>query len=80
MNEVKMGNKTPEEKKVADNLEKSYKSREEVVIFFRDYAKRMLDAGCKVKQDGKEQEEREQRAAGLKILTPKNASKIVNSS
>ena len=37
MNEVKMGNKTPEEKKVADNLEKSYNSREEVIIFFRDY-------------------------------------------
>ena len=40
----------------------------------------MLDAGYKVKQDETEPEEREQRAAGLKILTPKNASKIVNSS
>ena len=34
MNEVKMGNKTPEEKKVADSLEKSYNSREDVIIFF----------------------------------------------
>ena len=31
----------------------------------------MLDAGCKAKQDGTKQEEREQRAAGLKILIPK---------
>ena len=33
----------------------------------------MIDAGYKLKQDGTEQEEREQRAAVLKILTPKNA-------
>ena len=31
----------------------------------------MLDAGYKAKQDGTKQEEREQRAAGLKILIPK---------
>ena len=31
----------------------------------------MLDAGYKTKQDETKQVEREQRAAGLKILTPK---------
>ena len=31
----------------------------------------ILDAGYKAKQDGTKQEEREQRAAGLKIWTPK---------
>ena len=31
----------------------------------------MLDAGYKAKQDGTKQKEREQRAAGLKILIPK---------
>ena len=31
----------------------------------------MLDVGYKGKQDEKKQKEREQRAAGLKILTPK---------
>ena len=31
----------------------------------------MLDAGYKGKQDGTKQEEREQRGAGLKIVTPK---------
>ena len=47
-------------------MKKIYNSREEVINFFRDYAKMMLDAGYKAKQDITEQ-----RAAGLKILTPK---------
>ena len=33
------------------------------IIFFRNYAKTMLDSGCKVKQD-------ETKGTGLKILTP----------
>ena len=56
-------------KKVVNNLETFYNSTEEV--FFRDYAKTMLAAGNKAKQDGTKQDEREQRASGLKILTPK---------
>ena len=64
-----MGNKTSEQKKVVHNLEKFYNSREEV--FIRDYAEMMLDASCKAKQDGTKQGEREQRASGLKRLTPK---------
>ena len=69
INEVKIGNKTPEQKKVVDNLEKFYNSREEDIIFFRDYAKMMLDAGYKSEKD--EIKQGETTRAGLKILTPK---------
>ena len=65
-----MGNKTPKQKKV-DNLEKIYNSRKEFNNFFRDYATMMLHASYKAKQDGTKQDEKEQRAAELKILTPK---------
>ena len=61
-----MGNKTPEQKKVLDNLENFYYSREEVFNFFRDYGKMKLDAGYNAKQD-----ETEQGGTGIKILTPK---------
>ena len=46
-------------KKVVDNLEKFYNSRGEVINFFRDYAKMILDASYKIKQEGTKQEERE---------------------
>ena len=36
LNEVKMGNKTIEQRETISNLEKFYKSREEVINFFRD--------------------------------------------
>ena len=71
-----MGNKTPQ-KKVVDNLEKFYNSRGEVINFFRDYAKMILDASYKIKQEGTKQEEREQTAAGLKILTVKQMLQIL---
>ena len=61
-----MCNKLRNKKKQQIILKKISNSREEVINFFRDYAKMMLDAGCKAKQDITEQ-----RAAGLKILTPK---------
>ena len=32
-----MGNKTIQQRKTISNLEKFYKSREEVINFFRDY-------------------------------------------
>ena len=48
------------------NLEKFYHSREEVISFFRDYAKMMLDAAYNAKQN-----ETEQDGTGLKILTSK---------
>ena len=67
-----MGNKTPEQNKVVDNLGKFYNSRKEVFLnFFIDYAKMMIDAAYKAKCDIAKQKEREQRAAGLKILTHK---------
>ena len=47
-----------------DNLEKFYKSREEVLHFFRDYTKMFFDANYDAKQD-------ETKGTGLKILTPK---------
>ena len=64
-------------KKVVDNLGKFYNSRGEVINFFRDYAKMILDASYKIKQEGTKQEEREQTAAGLKILTVKQMLQIL---
>ena len=54
----------PERSKVITNLESFCKSREEVVNFFRDYSKMMLDSNYKTKQDAT-------KGTGLKILTPK---------
>ena len=64
INKVEMDRKTFEQEKVITNLENFYKSREEVFVFFRDYAKMMLDSGYKAKQD-------ETKGTRLKILTPK---------
>ena len=64
LNEVKIGKKTIEQKETIDNLEKFYKSREEVINFFRDYGKIVLDAAYKSKEN-------ETKGKGLKILTPK---------
>ena len=47
-----------------NNLEKFYNSREEIINFFRDYGKMILDAAYKSKQIGT-------KGKGLKILTPK---------
>ena len=49
---------------MVDNLNKFYLSREEIINFFKDYAKMILDVGYKAKQD-------ETKGTGLKILTPK---------
>ena len=56
-----MGKKSAEQKKVIDNLNKLYLSREEVINFFRYYFEILSEASYRAKQDG----------AGLKILTPK---------
>ena len=48
------------------NLAKFYHSREEVINFFRDYAKMMLDASYNAEQNKTEQD-----GIRLKILTPK---------
>ena len=47
-----------------NNLEKFYLSREEVINFFRDYGKMVLDAAYKSKEN-------KNKGKGLKILTPK---------
>ena len=49
---------------MVDNIHKFYLSREEVIDFYKDYAKMILDAGYKVKHD-------ETKGTGLEILTPK---------
>ena len=64
LSNIKIGKKTTEQKEVINNLEKFYLSREEVINFFRDYGKMVLDAAYKSKQN-------ETEGKGLKILTPK---------
>ena len=64
INEVKIGGKNSEQEKVVNNLGNFYKSREEVLNFFRDYTKMFFDASYEAKQD-------ETKGTGLKILTPK---------
>ena len=61
LNKVKIGKKAAKQKKVIDNLNKFYNSREEVINFLRDYIEMISDAGFKAKQD----------RGRLKILTPK---------
>ena len=61
---IKFGGKNIEQKKVINNLKKFYLSREEVINFFRDYGKMVLDAAYKSKQNKTE-------VKGLKILTTK---------
>ena len=60
-----MVKKTLKQKKVINNLEKFYLSTEEVVNFFRDYGKIVLDASYKSKEN-------ETKETGLKVLTPKH--------
>ena len=56
--------KTPEQKEVINNLEKSYKYREEIINFFREYIEILSDANYDAKQNGT-------KGKGIKILTPK---------
>ena len=61
---IKIGKKTIEQNETINNLEKFYKSREEVINFFRDYIEILSDANYDAKQN-------EAKGKGLKILTPK---------
>ena len=61
---IKIGKKTPKQRETIDNLEKCCHSKEEVINFFRNYEKMVLDATYKSKQNKTE-------GKGLKILTPK---------
>ena len=44
LNIIKVGGKNSEQKKVSNNFEKFYLSREEITNFFRNYGKIVLDA------------------------------------
>ena len=59
-----MVKKTVKQTETINNLEKFYKSREEVINFFRDYIEILSDANYDAKQNETERK-------GLKILTPK---------
>ena len=61
LSEVK---KTDEQKKVIDNPNQFYNSREEVINFFRDYIDILSDANYDTKQN-------ETKGTGLKMQTPK---------
>ena len=61
---VKIGKKTDNKKKVINNLENFYISKEEIINFYRDYGKMVLDAAYKSKQN-------ETEGKRLEILTPK---------
>ena len=61
---MKNGKKTIEQKQTINNIEKFYKSREEVINFFREYIEILSDANYDAKQN-------ETEGKGLKILTPK---------
>ena len=63
LNIIKIGKKTVEQKETINNLEKFYKSREEVINCFRDYIEILSDANYDAKQN-------EIKGKGLKILAP----------
>ena len=67
--DVKIEKKTLEQKRLIDNLNKFYLSRE-VINFFEDCSGMVLDAGYKVKQN-------KTKGTGLKILTPKQMLQIL---
>ena len=61
---MKIGKKAIKQKETINNIEKFYKSREEVINFYRDYIEILSDANYYSKQN-------ETEGKGLKILTPK---------
>ena len=61
---IKIGKRTTKQMEVIGNFEKFYISREEVINFFRDCGKMILDASYRSKQN-------ETMGKGLKILTPR---------
>ena len=64
LSNIKIGQKTVEQKEVINNLEKFYNSREEVSNFFRDYVEMLPDANYNARNN-------DTKGTGLKILTPK---------
>ena len=64
LNNIKIGSKNTEQKEVTTNLEKFYKSREEVINFCRDFTEMLSNANYDARQNKTE-------GKGLKILSPK---------
>ena len=64
LSNIKIGKKTTEQKELINNLEKFYSSREEVIIFFRDYIEMLSDVNYNARQN-------ETKEKGLKTLTHK---------
>ena len=64
-----MVKKTAEKREVIDNLNKLYKSIEEVINFFRDYIEMLSDANYNAKQY-------ETKGTGFKIITAKKGLPI----
>ena len=56
--------KTIKQKETINNIEKIFKSREEVINFFREYIEILSDVNYDARQN-------ETKGTGLKILTPK---------
>ena len=63
LSNIKIGKKNAEQREVIDNLNKFYKSREEVINFFRDYIEMLSDANYNAKQN-------ETKETRLKTLMP----------
>ena len=61
---MKIGKKAIKQKETINNIEKFYKSREEVINFYRDYIEILSDANYDAKEN-------KTKGKGLKILTPK---------
>ena len=59
-----MAKKLSKKKETINNIEKFYKSREEVINFYRDYIEILSDANYDAKEN-------KTKGKGLKILTPK---------
>ena len=64
LSNIKIDKKTIEQKEVVNNLENAHISREEVINFFTDYGKIVLDVAYKSKEN-------KTKGTGIKILTPK---------
>ena len=64
LSNIKMGKKNSEQKEMIKNLHNFYKSREEVINFFRDYTEMLSDANYSARQN-------KTKGTGFKISTPK---------
>ena len=64
LNNIKIGKKNAQQKETINNIDKFYKSREEIINSFRDYVEMLSDANHNSKHS-------ETKGTGLKILTPK---------